>query len=77
MSAKVFEGCLWNLELRSLLAHGLGTLNLVRKTFGCAAEIRLNVRASLDDIARDVECVARSLRDSQPVVKGDAAWYSA
>jgi hypothetical protein len=65
---------LWNLDLWCLIAHGGGTHHLVRDTLRSAGQVGLDIGAGLHDITRDIEGVARSLRDGQTVVEGDAAW---
>ena len=76
MAPEVAQRCVGGIEL-GRFAHSLHTGNLVGNTFGFAAEVCLDIRASFDDIAGDVESVARCLGDSEAVIEGDATWDSA
>lgn len=67
--------CLGGLELRSSLAHGGHAGHFIRNTFSSARKVGLDVRTTLDDIARDVKSVSRSLRDGQTEVESNAAWH--
>ena len=73
MAEEVAERGLGDFHLGRVDPHALHAADLVRHTLGCAVEVGLDVGAGLDDVAGDVEGVARGFRDGQAVVEGDAA----
>jgi len=74
VAPEVAEGTLWNGKLVGVVADGLDTGNLIWNTLWLVVEVRLDVGASLDDIARDIKGVTRSLWDGKTVVESDATW---
>lgn len=75
VTAEVPPRWLRDVHLRSRVAHGGDTGDLIWNTLSSSTEVGLNIGASLDDIAGDIEGVTRSLRDGQTEVEGNATWH--
>ena len=76
VAEEVLPGWLWGLELRSGVTHSGDTGDLIRNTLSGTRKVGLDIRATLDNIAGDIESVARSLWDGETEVEGNASWNS-
>ena len=73
VAAEVAPRCLGDLHTGCGVLHGGDTSDLVGVALGLGREVGLDIGASLDNIARDIEGVAGGLGDSQTVVESNAA----
>ena len=72
VAKEVRPRCLGNFHARSSITHLVDAGDLVRDTLGRGGEVGLDIGTGLDNVAGNVEGVARSLGNGQTVVESNA-----
>ena len=77
MTEEIFVTSFWHVEALFGVLDDSSLTEIIGSTFGFLAEVRLRVFAGLFHVTSDIEGIARSLGDGQPIVESDTSGNSA